>query len=102
MIDIKQLRIGDFVKTNKPEYFNTDFIFRIESIDSQTECEELKGSISGFCLNDECPKFNRTKGIWINYLEPIELTEELLLKLGFKKEVDELLFKKKLLCDKRF
>ena len=70
MIDIRELRVGDVI-------FNTEENARcsVHSID------RTMGIDSIYAINDEC-EYNYPK----DYYEPITITEEILLKLGFKVE----------------
>ena len=81
-LDIRDLRIGDYVTTNerstrakKGEYY------RITAINSNINLNnELVGTATIEPVND---KYFGYVGAWIECLEPIPITEELMLKIGF-------------------
>ena len=91
-LDIRDLRIGDYVTTNerstrakKGEYY------RITAINSNINLNnELVGTATIEPVND---KYFGYVGAWIECLEPIPITEELMLKIGFliSTKIDKLL-----------
>jgi hypothetical protein len=85
MIQINELRIGNFVMTNNSKYRTEDVgkIACITQIDSERTFEEIKGTVSLYLIED---KWKETYGQWLIYIEPIPITEEWLLKkFGFEK-----------------
>jgi len=84
MIQANELRIGNFVMTNNSKYRTDDVgkVACIVSIDSERSFEEIKGTASVYLIDD---KWKDTYGQWLTFYEPIPITEEWLLKFGFKK-----------------
>lgn len=80
----EELMIGDLVRVSKDVCFKKGTIVKIHGIDADHVFPEkgLKGVASCKPANDpsEC-----TSGVWLDYLEPIPLTEEILLNNGFDK-----------------
>ena len=82
-MDIRDLRIGDIVTTNglpiltvKGEYY------KIVGIDSKNTFEDFVGSVDIQSLKGR--RFFDGRA-WADFLEPIPITDDLLLKLGFDK-----------------
>ena len=77
-----ELRVGNFVKVNKDGLcIKKDTIVEIRAVDADNELFErgLKGCAT--CLN---PKNHfEYGGIWVDYLSPLSLTDEILEKNGF-------------------
>ena len=81
-MDIRELRIGDIVTTNgitagtkKGDHY------KVIGIDAINKFEEHIGSVE---LEDVNDRFNYIGGSWVNYVEPIKLTDELVEKIGLK------------------
>lgn len=78
-----ELMIGDIVRVAKDVCFKKGTIVKIHGIDAEHVFSEkgLKGVASCMPANDpsEC-----TSGVWVEYLEPIPLTAEVLEKNGIK------------------
>lgn len=101
MININELRIGNFISTNgKPINTSDKGMYKALAIDSKDSFEELKGCVTITC---DDPRY-RDVSAWCQYLEPIPLTPELLKKCGFdrplsvyqKDHVDVIINKKRL------
>ena len=79
----KELRIGDLVRVGQDVCFKKGTIVEIRGIDADNVFTEkgLKGSATCVAVNDpdRC-----TCGVWLDYLEPISITEKMLLRWGFK------------------
>jgi hypothetical protein len=81
----KDLRVGNLVLTNNPKYRSQDVgkIAYVLNINSEKEFEGMIGTATIYHLENE---WKDTYGQFLEYLQPIPLTEELLLKFGFRKE----------------
>lgn len=75
MIQAKDLRIGNLVLSNNPLY-RKDWLGKVLSI------LEIKDESVSVVAIDELP-YAFTGGQFLKYIDPIPLTEELLLKCGF-------------------
>jgi hypothetical protein len=87
-----ELRIGNLVIANNLLYRKEgeNKIACVVGIDSEKEYNDLISSITIYHIDDE---FKDTYGQWIKHLEPIPLTEEWLIKLGFSR-IDKYTFVK--------
>lgn len=77
-MEAKDLRIGNLVLSNNPLY-RKDWLGKILSI------LEIKDESVSVVAIDELP-YAFTGGQFLKYIDPIPLTEEILLKCGFKKQ----------------
>ena len=83
MMDAKELRIGN--------YLNSDGkIIKVESFDPTKDFEELSCTVQ--FKHFENGKFVWYDSTWLDYLSPIPLTEEILIKAGLKNGGYENLF----------
>jgi hypothetical protein len=82
MIDAKELRIGNLIIINDDYYDKsaTGKIVCVTKIDSERYHQENKGVVSGYAIDDEYKDIN---GYWLKNIEPIPISEEWLLNLGF-------------------
>lgn len=82
MINAKDLRIGNYVMTNNKYFLSNEVekILRITNINELREYKDHKGNVTVYRLSDE---FKDTFGLWLDYLEPIPITEDWLDRLGF-------------------
>ena len=81
-MDIRQLRAGNLVTTNgKPAGTTNGNVYKILDTNSSNRLDEFIGSATIEILDDE---YRTTVGAWVDYLEPIEITDELLDKIGFQ------------------
>ena len=86
-MDIRELKIGNIVSSNgKPMNTYKGAFYKIVSIDSQNG--NGRGSV---VLETNLLWKGDTVGAWADFVEPIPLSEDLLFKLGFKKEKDEVI-----------
>lgn len=80
-MDIREIRIGDIVTTNgKPMGTKEGDYYQVIEIDSKNMLDDLVGSAAIESVSD---KYSRV-GAWVDYLNPIPLTDELLLNIGAK------------------
>jgi len=79
----EELMIGNLVRVGKDVCFKKDTIVKIRGIDADREFPErgLKGCAT--CVPIDNPD-GLSGGVWLEYLEPILLPDEILKKLGFK------------------
>lgn len=80
MIDIRELRIGNLVylpSLSKAAYGDTNVPFCVEEIFTEEEKYKV------LCHCDTKEGYNCTEDAFLEEIEPILLTEELRLKLGF-------------------
>ena len=83
-MDIRQLRAGNLVTTNgKPAGTTNGNVYKVLSTDSENRLDELK-LIGGATIEILDGEYRTTVGAWLDYLEPIEITDELLEKIGFQ------------------
>lgn len=85
MIDVKELRIGNFVylpSLSKAAYGYENVPFCVEELFTED------GGYKVLCHCETKEGYNCTEDAIISEIEPIPLTEELLLKCGFKKTGD--------------
>ena len=76
------LMIGDLFRVNKDVVFKKGTIVVIRGIDADRTFRELKGCAT--CVAFGNPD-NMPGGVWLDYLDPIPLTPEILEKNGFEK-----------------
>lgn len=89
MINIKELSIGNYLRVAKEGLFiKKGTIIKINGIDSEDKIMEkgLVGVISCHPLD----KYQFDGGIWLAYLEPIEITPEILEKSGWKISINDI------------
>jgi len=81
----KELRIGDLVRVGKDVCLKKGTIVEIRGINGDVTTnlldKTLKGSVTCVDVNDPD---EITFGVWLEYLEPIGITEEMLLHWGFR------------------
>lgn len=84
MIHLNEIMYGDFFRVNRDGLcIKKGTIVQIRSIDGDNKLEE-KGLVgSAHCL--PLDKYQYDGGIWLDYLDPIPLTPEILEKNGFVK-----------------
>lgn len=83
MIDIKELNIGNYFRVAQEGLcIKKGTIIKINGIDAESKFIEkgLVGAISCHPLDED----QLDGGIWLAYLEPIEITPEILEKSGWK------------------
>ena len=82
-MDIRQLRAGNLVTTNgKPAGTTNGNVYKVLSTDSANRLDELK-LIGGATIEILDGEYRTTVGAWLDYLDPIEITDDLLRKIGF-------------------
>ena len=97
MIDIKEIRVGNIFSTNgKPMNTHSGIFYKIVSVDSLSTfkgelSEKYKGSVT---IETNYLYKHDTVGAWISFLEPILLSQDLLLKLGFEIVTDNIIKRK--------
>ena len=76
MIKASELRIGNYVKINNPNYRkkDTNKIFHVLKLDSMDD------SCNGVCIEDM--PYAEVFGQFLKHIEPIELTEDIVIDLG--------------------
>lgn len=77
----EELMIGDLVRVNKDVSIKKGTIVEIRAIDADREFHELKGCAT--CVPIDDPD-GLSGGVWLDYLEPIPLNDEILQKNGFE------------------
>ncbi len=85
-MDIKSLKIGDIVTTKDNITSNSDGnYYEITKIDSRVSYMSKGGTKHIGCVSLEPIKkeLPYVGGAWVDYLEPIPITDELLEKVGF-------------------
>ena len=75
-----ELMIGDLVRVSKDVSIKKGTIVEIRAIDADREFHELKGCAT--CIPVDNPD-GLSGGVWVDYLEPIPLTAEILEQNGF-------------------
>ena len=81
-MNIRQIRADNLVTTNgKPAGTTKGNVYKILDTNSSNRLDEFIGSATIEILDDE---YRTTVGAWVDYLEPIEITDELLDKIGFQ------------------
>lgn len=91
-MDIRQLRAGNLVTTNgKPAGTTKGNIYKILDTNSANRLDELglEGDATLEILDGE---YRTTVGAWVDYLEPIEITDKLLEIIGFYELENGLVF----------
>lgn len=97
MIKAQELRIGNYVKLNNPEYWpqKQGNIMMVTGLDPKRHNENFDWSVS---MLDIYNLPFKVSDLWVfagsideisqytKYIEPIQITEEWLIKLGFKKD----------------
>lgn len=81
-----ELMIGDLVRVSKDVSIKKGTIVEIRAIDADREFHELKGCAT--CVPVDNPD-GLSGGVWLDYLEPIPLTEEILKANGYEEHVGE-------------
>ena len=79
-VNAKDLMIGDLFRVNKDVSFKKGTIVVIRGIDADRTFQELKGCVTCVAVDDPD---KMPSGVWLEYLEPIPLTEEMLETNGF-------------------
>lgn len=79
-----ELMTGDLVRVSKDVCYKKGTIVKIHGIDADNVFtgKGLKGSATCMAVNDPD---GVTGGVWLDYLEPIPLTAEILAQNGFSK-----------------
>lgn len=80
MINIKDIQVGDYLLVNRDVCIKKGTIVEVRGIDADNRFENHTGCASCHPLDDN--QFDG--GIWCDFLDPIPLTGEILLKNGFK------------------
>ena len=84
-MNIRQLRAGNLVTTNgKPAGTTNGNVYKILDTNSANRLDELE-LIGGATIEILDGEYRTTVGAWLDYLEPIEITDEILKKLSFSK-----------------
>ena len=78
----EELMIGDLVRVSKDVSIKKGTIVEIRAIDADREFHELKGCAT--CVPVDNPD-GLSGGVWLDYLEPIPLTSEIIAK-NFEKK----------------
>ncbi len=78
-----ELMVGDFFRVNKDVSFKKGTIVVIRGIDADRTFHELKGYATCVALGDTD---NVQGGVWLDYLEPIQLTPDVLKKNGLLRD----------------
>ena len=76
MINIKDIRVGDYIRVNRDVCIKKGTIVEVRGIDADNRFENHTGCASCHPLDDN--QFDG--GIWCDYLDPIPLTAEILEK----------------------
>lgn len=76
MINIKDIRVGDYLRVNRDVCIKKCTIVEVRGIDADNRFENHIGCASCRPLDDN--QFDG--GIWLDYLDPIPLTAEILEK----------------------
>lgn len=76
MINIKDIRVGDYLRVNRDVCIKKGTIVEVRGIDADNRFENHIGCASCHPLDDN--QFDG--GIWLDYLDPIPLTPEILDK----------------------
>ncbi len=86
MILPEELRIGNYVTVNNPNYHAKlkDVVLEVTGINPNTWKGKSTYAISLGHINQEENKYYETIGQFIKYIEPIPLTEQWLKDFGFK------------------
>lgn len=81
-MEAKELMIYDIVRVAKDVRIPKGTVVFIKGIDADNFFREkhLVGSATCLAIYD---KYRMTCGVWVDYLEPIPLTREILEKIGF-------------------
>ena len=81
-MNIRQLRAGNLVTTNgNPAGTTNGNIYKILDTDSANRLDELRGSAT---IATKEIQYHSFVDVWAKDLEPIEITDELLDKIGFQ------------------
>lgn len=78
-MEAQELSIGSLVRVNKDVCIKKGTIVEIRQIDADNTFEELRGC--AFCRPLDKKQFGG--GVWLDYLDPIPITPEILEKNGF-------------------
>ena len=82
-MDIRQLRVGNLVTTNgKPAGTTKGNIYKVLDTNSANRLDE-SGLVGDATLEILDGEYRTTVGAWVDYLEPIEITDEILEIIGF-------------------
>ena len=77
-----ELMVGDWVVVNKDVGFKKDTIVEVRGIDSDNKFDDLGLVGSATCLHRD-GTWREWCGIWVDYLDGIPITAEILEKNGF-------------------
>ena len=80
MINIKDIRVRDYLRVNRDVCIKKGTIVEVRGIDADNRFENHIGCASCHPLDDN--QFDG--GIWCDFLDPIPLTPEILEKNGFR------------------
>ena len=80
-MDVKNLMVGDLVRVNKDVSVPKGAVVKIRGIDADNTFlkRKLIGSVDCVPVGD----FDMTYGVWVEYLDPIPLTDEFFEKNGW-------------------
>ena len=82
-MDIKELMVGDLFRVNRDKLcIKKDTIVQVRGIDGDDKLEKYGLFGSAHCHPLDEKQFDG--GIWLDYLDPIPLTQEILKKNGFE------------------
>lgn len=91
-MDIRQLRAGNLVTTNgNPAGTTKGGIYKVLDTNSANRLDEL-GLVGDATLQILDGDYKTCVGAWVDYLEPIEITNELLKIIGFYELGNSLVF----------
>ena len=80
----EDLRIGDLLRVNRDGLcIKKDTIVQVRGIDGEDKLEEMRLVGAAHC--HPLDKYQFDGGIWVDYLDPIPLSPEILEKNGFEK-----------------
>lgn len=80
----QELSIGSLVRVNKDVCIKKGTVVEIRQIDADNTFEELELRGCAFCRPLDKEQFGG--GVWLDYLDPIPITPEILVKNGFKQD----------------
>ena len=83
VMEAKELMTGDIVRVAKDVSLPKGTIVSVRGIDPYNRFKHLVGSATCLPINSDD---GSTCGVWVEYLEPIPLTTEILEKNGFKRD----------------
>ena len=83
----EELMIGDIVRVSKDVCFKKGTVVEVRGIDADMEFLEKNMIGCAACVSVTDPD-RMSGGVWLDYLEPIPLTQEILERNGFKHRID--------------